>query len=423
MSGSVQASPSKQLFRARALERAGDTEALDVLPLLPRPIDHIGLLLLALLLLAAIAWAFLGTVARTVSGTGILIARGGQVVEAQATGAGRIVDLAVRPGMAVEAGSPIATVVAADREQRLAGAHALVDARRANLQRVRDTIDRVRAQRAAAAALQREAQEARVRVAHERIGTATVQFDIQNGLFGRGLATLNRVNETRDAVNAARLDEAQALTTLAEIQAKVAEEARADADRTTQAEDDLATAVRALSEIEVETAMSARITAPVPGRVVEIRANLGAVVSVGQPVVSIEAGRPGLELLAFVPSRSAREVQRGMIVRISPAGTRKEEQGELLGTVIDISAFPMSAQGLRALLQNETMADTLGRQGSPYVARIRLTELTAGGYAWTTARGEEVALSSGALAGLEVVSSLHRPIDLVVPAVRKFLGL
>ncbi len=416
------ATPSKQLFRARALERAGDTEALDVLPLLPRPMDRLGLLMLAILLVAAVAWAFLGTVARTVSGTGLLIAQGGQLVEAQTTGAGRITALDVRPGMAVEAGTPIATVVAADREQRQAGARALVDARSANLRRVRETIARVTEQRAAAAALQRDAQEARVRAAHERIGTASTQFEIQDGLFRRGLATLNRVNEARDAVNAARQDEAQALTALAELQAKVAEDARADAERIAQSTDDLSAAERALSEVEVESAMSARIIAPVSGRVVEVRANLGAVVSVGQVVVSIETGRPGLELLAFVPSRSAREVRPGMAVRISPAGTRKEEQGELLGTVMDVSAFPMSAAGLKALLQNETLADSLSRQGSPYVARIALTEKPDGGYAWTSSRGEAVALSSGAIAGLEVVSSLHRPADLVLPAARRFFG-
>src|ERR1700691_125521 len=110
MSDAPHPAPSRQLFRARALERAGDTEALDILPLLPRPADHIGLLLLAALLVAAIAWAFLGTVARTVAGSGILIAQGGHLVEAQATGAGRITALAVHPGMAVEAGSPIGTM-------------------------------------------------------------------------------------------------------------------------------------------------------------------------------------------------------------------------------------------------------------------------------------------------------------------------
>jgi HlyD family secretion protein len=422
MSGTVPANPSRQLFRARALENAASTEALDVLPLLPRPVDQAGFILLAILLAVGIGWSYFGTVARTVSGSGILIAQGGQLVEAQSTGGGRITDLAVRPGMAVEAGSVIATVVAADREQRLAGARSLADARRANLQRVQNNSQTVSQQRSAAEQAQRNALQDRVRVARDRIRTTAEQFEIQQGLFRRGLATLGRVNEARDAMNSARADEAQALTALADIQAKAAEEARVDADRISQSREELAAAERALAETEVETATAARIIAPVPGRVVEIKANLGSVVSAGQPVVSIETGRTGLELLAFVPSRTAREVRPGMTVRIAPVGTRKEDQGELLGSVTDISAFPVSAVGLRALLQNETLADSLSRQGSPHVVRITLKERPGGGYQWTSAHGDEVALSSGALAGLEVVVSLHRPINLVVPAVRRFLG-
>jgi HlyD family secretion protein len=325
--------------------------------------------------------------------------------------------------MAVDAGAVIATIVAADREQRLASARALADDRRANLQRVRANSERVLEQRVAAAKLQRDAQEDKVRVAKDRIRTTSEQFEIQEGLFRRGLTTLARVNEARDSVNGARSDEAQALSALAEIQAKAAEEARVDAERISQSEADLSAAERTLAETEVETSTSARVIAPVAGRVIEIKANLGAVVTAGQTIISIETGRSGLELLAFIPSSSAREVSPGMIVRISPAGTRKEEQGELLGTMTDISSFPVSAAGLRALLQNETLADSLSRQGSPYVARITLTERPGGGYKWTSSRGEEVALSSGALAQLEVVASLHRPIDLVLPATRKFLGL
>ena len=411
------------LFRQRALEHAGDTEALDVLPLLPRTIDLLGLLLLAALLAAAIAWAFLGTVARTVAGTGMLIAQGGQLVEIQSAGPGRIIELAGRPGSEVAAGALVATVVAADREQRLTGARALLEARRLNLQRNRDAVARLRQQRAAAALLQRRAQEARLAVARERIGIAGNQFEIQDGLFRRGLATLARVNEARDAVNSARLDEAQALTALADIETKTAEEARTDADRLIQSEDDLAAAERALSEIEVETAMSARVTAPIAGRIVEIKANPGALVTSGQAIASLETGRPGLELLAFVPARAARDVRPGMAVRISPAGTRKEEQGELLGTVADISAFPVSLAGLRALLQNDTLADSLSRQGSPHVLRVTLTPRDAGGYAWTTTHGETVALSSGATATIDVASSTHRPIDLVIPAFKKTFGL
>ena len=73
--------------------------------------------------------------------------------------------------MAVESGSLIATVVAADREQRLASARSLADARRANLQRVRDITESVSQQRTAAEQLQRNAQQDRVRVSQDRIRT------------------------------------------------------------------------------------------------------------------------------------------------------------------------------------------------------------------------------------------------------------
>jgi HlyD family secretion protein len=345
------------------------------------------------------------------------------LVEAQSSGAGRIATLAVRQGMEVAAGALIATVVAADREQRLVGAQSLLTARRTNAARVQVSVERVRAQRLLASGLQREAQQARLRIARDRIGTATIQFDIQDGLFRRGLSTLARVNESRDAVNTARIDEAQALTALADIETKLAEEARGDADRVSQAETDLTAAGRSLAEIEAEMAMSSRITAPVPGRVIELKANLGSVVTTGQAIASIETGNPGLDLLAFVPSSSAREVQPGMAVRVSPVGSRKEEHGELLGTVTDISAFPVSVADLRALLQNETLAESISRQGNPHVARVALREAAPARYSWTTKRGEEVALSSGALATLDVSISRHQPIDLVVPALRKFFGL
>jgi HlyD family secretion protein len=413
------------LFRQQALAHADDPEALDVLPLLPRRIDWIAFVLLAAIVCAVAAWSVFGTVTRTVSGNGILIAQGGQLVDAQSSGPGQIVALSVLPGTQVDAGMTIATVVAADREQRLAGARTLVEERRLNLRRVRDSIDQTAAQRDAAADLQRDALNSKLAVVRERIGTAGAQFDIQDGLFRRGLATLQRVNDARDAVNAARLDEANTLTALADLKAKLVDSARTDADRLNQAQDEVAAAERSAAQLEVELGLSSRVLAPVPGRVVEVKANLGAMVNAGQAIVSIETGRPGLELLAFIPAQSARDVRPGMPVRISPAGTRREEHGELLGTVLDVSSFPMSATGLRSLLQNETLAETLSHAGAPYVARVALTERPGqpGGYAWTTRHGETVALSSGGLATIEVTASQHRPLELVLPAVRKIFGM
>lgn len=381
--------------------------------------------LLAAIACAVATWSVLGSVTRTVSGNGILIAQGGQLVDAQSSGPGQIAALSVRPGSQVEAGAVIATVIAADREQRLSGARMLVTERQQNLGRIKESIDQLAAQRDTAAALQRQALESKMAVIRERIGTAGTQFDIQNDLFHRGLATLQRVNDARDALNAARLDEANTQTALADLKAKQADGARADADRLNQSQDELAAAQRSVAELEVELALSSSVRAPVPGRVVEVKANLGAMMNAGQAIVSIETGQPGLELLAFIPAQSARDVRPGMEVRISPAGTRREEHGELLGTVLDVSSFPMNATGLRSLLQNETLAETLSHAGAPHVARVALTDRpnAPGFYAWTTTRGEAVALSSGGLATIEVTASQHRPLELVLPAVRKLFGM
>lgn len=44
-------------------------------------------------------------------------------------------------------------------------------------------------------------------------------------------------------------------------------------------------------------------------------------------------------------------------------------------------------------------------------------------YAWTTQRGETVLLSSGGLATIAMPTSTQRPIELVLPAIRKILGM
>jgi len=418
-------SDKTSLFRERALARAGDPEALDILPLQPKTIDWAALVLLAALVAATAMWGVFGTVTRSIAGNGILIARGGQLIDAQSSGPGQIMSLAVRPGARVDAGALIATVVALDREQRLASAHALVDVRKTNLRRVQESMTRLIQQQEAAAAQQREALESKLAVARERIQITSNQFEIQDGLFRRGLATLQRVNEARDALNAARLDEVNTLTTLADLKSKQIDEARTYADRIAQAEDDVSAAERSEADLGVDLALSSRVLAPVAGRVVEVKANPGAFVNAGQAIVSIETGNPGLELLAFIPSQKAREVVAGMNVRIAPAGTRREEHGELLGIVRDMSSFPVSVTGLRSLLQNETLAENISRAGAPYVARVGLVERrdAPGFYVWTTPEGAKVALSSGGLAAIEIAVSEHRPIELVMPAVRKLLGL
>jgi HlyD family secretion protein len=60
-----------------------------------------------------------------------------------------------------------------------------------------------------------------------------------------------------------------------------------------------------------------------------------------------------------------------MEARIEPANVKREEYGTMVGSLAAVSEFPMTPQGLAALLQNETLVSQFTRNGAPYAALIR----------------------------------------------------
>jgi hypothetical protein len=95
------------LFRAKAQERLSSPEQLDQLMRVTSPRSWLVLLGLAAIIIAALIWAFVGQVPRTVSGQAILMQPGGLTnVVAQAPGV--VAELTVQPGDRVEEGQIIA---------------------------------------------------------------------------------------------------------------------------------------------------------------------------------------------------------------------------------------------------------------------------------------------------------------------------
>src|SRR6266700_8109835 len=110
--------PSESIFRKVALERLSSPEQLDQLITLTSPIAWTALLAISLLLSAIVAWGIFGSVPTRVQGSGILVARGGQVFEAMAPAAGGLANVAPI-GTAVARGDVVATLDDAPAEQDL----------------------------------------------------------------------------------------------------------------------------------------------------------------------------------------------------------------------------------------------------------------------------------------------------------------
>jgi multidrug efflux pump subunit AcrA (membrane-fusion protein) len=163
------------------------------------------------------------------------------------------------------------------------------------------------------------------------------------------------------------------------------------------------------------------------GRVVEVLVNVGNLVHAGDPIVRLEAGNGGedLTVVAYVPVAEGKKVMPGMRAEITPTTVKREEYGFLYGAVEYVSPFPATSQGMMRVLANDQLVRTLSSGGAPIAMYIRLQKSsgTPSGYAWSSVQGPPAALSSGTLCSVSVVIEEQRPIGMVIPFLKKKMGM
>ncbi len=98
------------LFRREALQRLDDIDELDRLVTVTHPRAWLTLGAVATLIIVALVWASVGSLATTVSGEGILIA-GSHISRVSTVDGGQLESLSARLGEIVAPGDPVATVV------------------------------------------------------------------------------------------------------------------------------------------------------------------------------------------------------------------------------------------------------------------------------------------------------------------------
>jgi HlyD family secretion protein len=181
---------------------------------------------------------------------------------------------------------------------------------------------------------------------------------------------------------------------------------------------------RHVDELRIQLDQSTEIVSPMDGVVTELKATPGTVVAPGKPILSIETAGSGLELLLYVPPEFGKKVAPGMEVRIEPATVKKEEYGTLIGTVVAVSDFPMTAEGMASVLQNPQLVTRFMEQGPPYAVSVALAANpeSASGYRWSGGPGPPVKLSSGTTVRASVTTDRRAPITLLLPLLKGQTG-
>lgn len=413
------------IFRKAALERLSSPEQLDQALTVATPRGWAATAFVALALAGVVVWSVVGQIPNRTAGQGLLIAEGGRLLDAVAQGDGVLSDVLVDIGGAVTAGQAVARIANPDLALQLQNQQAVVAEREAALSGLEADLARETALRQAAMAARTEALRTRLAAARARLTYQEQRLADLEALPPQSVASRDALARARDDVAAARQDLAEIETGAADLRARELE-ATLDSERRHNAlQGQIAEARRRVGELQARSSRGGVVLAPETGRVIELKQLAGARVTAGQPILALQTGGDSLEVVLFVAPRDGKSVKPGMPAQINPSSAPREAFGSLKGEVVSISDFPVSMEGIRAVVDNPSLAQSFVTAGPPFLARIRLDRDpdALSGYRWTSSKGADLVLSGGTLATVEVETSTSRPIDMVVPLLKEWTGL
>ena len=411
-------------FGKKALDRLSMSEQLDRTLSVTPARGWIALLAIVVAATAVGVWSVIGEVATYVEANGFLLNRGGKVVDAVATGQGRLETIVAAVGDEVEENAVVAMIVNEELVARHASALALVEERTQALDELKAAIAEESGVVRANHDRRRKQLDELEATGREMLELARASFGNSKQLFDDGLVTRVQLDRTQQEFNEAR-----------RVLLDLSREKGALEERAVMFENENATRIREM-ESQVDAAeyqarelailvSAERVVAPVSGQVTEIKVSPGAILSPGTAVASIRTGTMELEVLLYVPPDKGKQVEAGMEALVSPVTVRREEYGAIKGTVESLSPFPASLEGMVAVLQNRSLALSFSEDGPPYAGRIALLSdpTTASGFAWTSPKAVNQRPTVGTLASVEIKTKSQPPITLAIPLLKQFLGL
>jgi HlyD family secretion protein len=131
-----------------------------------------------------------------------------------------------------------------------------------------------------------------------------------------------------------------------------------------------------------------------------------------------------MEPVVYVNAGTGKQIKPGMEAQVSPSSVKREEFGFMKGAVSYIGEYPVTPQGVQAVVANQALAQELLGNSAKLEMRAALARDggTASGYAWSSSGGPGFKIASGTRVSISVVTERRAPITYVLPTLRKMLG-
>jgi len=364
------------IFRASALAKIRSPEQLDALLPITSPMSWVAITTIGFALAVILWWSIFGTILRTTAGEGIIVRETDfGIMEVSGTGTGSVTSILVESGDVVREGQLLATLDSSLELGQIEN----------NQKTLASMIEQSNQQT--------EDEEKRLKILREKEAN-------QQSLFDRGLITKTPLLETKNAIY--------------EI-----------VSRSYMRKQQILEQENKLEEMTLKTKQQSALHSAHPGRVTEVLVDVGDYVQPGRSIVRLESLATNVEASVYVPAADGKKVRPGMAIRIAPGTVKPEEYGYILATVTSVSPFPVGRDQLVRVLRNQDLAESLTKSGTAIAISADLIEdpTTPSGFRWSSSKGPPIKIESGTICSASVVLDRQAPITLLLPFLKKQLGI
>lgn len=159
------------------------------------------------------------------------------------------------------------------------------------------------------------------------------------------------------------------------------------------------------------------------GEIINLTIKRGEAVNVGMELGNIVRetnSSNNTTVVLYVPVTDGKKIKEGMEVHISPSTVKADEHGYIIGRVTSVSEYAVSQESMRRTLNNQQLVNLLSESAVMEVRVEMLRDLTTeSGYKWSTPKGAPMTIEAGTICTGEIRVSSQRPIDLVIPFMKK----
>ena len=183
-----------------------------------------------------------------------------------------------------------------------------------------------------------------------------------------------------------------------------------------------------ISASELQLKKNGDIVSSYSGKVAEVFAAEGQVLTSGSRLLSLNMQDPNSAMLSisYFPAKDGKNIQPGMAVQVIPDNVERNRFGAIIAIVVSVSPLPVTREGALNTVGNADMVQGLLTGPGSWVevtAQLQDDPSTFSGYRWSSSRGPKLKMSPGTTTAARVTLERRAPASYVVPSLRDASGI